>query len=81
MRRIYNIYVEEAGEAEAMYVEHDDDGFKLIGYWFMNDATWRGEYFDGFMEELGITVEYPKGALEKKLKALFKKQLKKDGVL
>ncbi len=59
MKTIYHVYYEgyedglpETGEIEGMI---DSDG-NLLGAWAANDGTWRGEYFDGFMEKLGIEV-------------------------
>lgn len=53
MRTLYIAYTEEVGEAEAMF---DADG-TILGMWACNDATWRNEYFSGFMEALGYKVE------------------------
>jgi hypothetical protein len=33
-----------------------DQNGKLLDYWHDNDATWRDEYFAGFMKALGIKV-------------------------
>lgn len=62
MRTIYHAYSDEYGECEAMF---DKDG-TMIGYWHGNDATWRNEYFSGFMRELGFQVENaPEWIIEK----------------
>lgn len=41
------------GEVEGVF----DDKGKLMDAWCCNDASWRGEYMNGFMEKLGITVK------------------------
>lgn len=51
-RTIYHLYVDDH-EVEGMF----DEGGNLLGAWFLNDAHWRHEYMDGFMEALGITVK------------------------
>ena len=45
---------DELYEAQAVF----DEKGRLLGAWFCNDANWRSEYFDGFMAELGIVVDY-----------------------
>ena len=54
----------DSPEYEGMF---DEEG-TLIDYWHCNDATWRGEYFDGFMEKIGVEIIYraPRN-LEKKM--------------
>jgi hypothetical protein len=37
-----------------------------------NDATWRYEYFDGFMRALGIEVKDPPKRMRKKLEKRLK---------
>jgi hypothetical protein len=37
----------------------------LLDFWHDNDATWRDEYFAGFMAKLGFTVGDPPKKLEK----------------
>lgn len=56
MRNIYFVDLEsdETGECQGMF---DEDG-NLLGMWASNDGNWRGEYFDGFLRELGIKVNY-----------------------
>jgi hypothetical protein len=69
MRVIKHVYTEEYGEIEGMF----DEGDHLISAWSCNDATWRNEYFDEFIKELGakvITSDDPK--LVKKLIKYFK---------
>ena len=62
MRTIYIICVEDVGEVEGAF----DDKGELLDTWCNNDATWRHEYFEGFMNELGITVgDPPEELLEK----------------
>lgn len=54
MKTIYIIYSEgEAGECDIVF----DSNLKVIDGWSCNDATWRGEYFDGLMKQLGIIVK------------------------
>ena len=53
MKTVYIVYREDNGEYEAVATE---DG-KIIGLWACNDATWRHEYFNGFMQLLGFTVK------------------------
>lgn len=52
MRAIRHVYTEEYGEIEGMFDEDDH----LISAWSCNDATWRHEYFEEFMEELGVKI-------------------------
>lgn len=66
MRIIKHVYVESCGEIEGFF----NDKGELLESWSCNDATWRGEYFDGLFLTLGIKIEYPKG---KELKELKKK--------
>lgn len=55
MKIIYfSDYEGDLGEAQAMI---DEDGV-ILDYWWSNDGQWRGEYFDGFLRELGIKVDY-----------------------
>lgn len=55
MKTIYfSDYEGDLGEAQAML---DEDG-TVLDYWYSNDGNWRGEYFDGFLRELGIKVDY-----------------------
>lgn len=65
MKNIYRFYSEKYGEVEGMF---EEDG-KMIDCWSCNDATWRSEYFNGFMKKLGINVlrlpeKFEKKALE-----------------
>lgn len=68
MKTIYIHYVcdEDIGECQGMF----DDAGKLLDGWSCNDGDWRGEYFDGFMEKIGIKV--------KELPAKFKKDALKQ---
>lgn len=50
--KLFHVYDEEAGEIEGMF---DSEG-NLLGAWSCNDATWRGEYFGGFIQKLGFKV-------------------------
>lgn len=55
MKTIYFCdYEGDLGEAQAMF---DEDG-TILDYWYSNDGNWRGEYFDGFLRQLGIKVDY-----------------------
>lgn len=51
-KKIIIVRVEDPFECEGVFHEG-----KLIGSWSTNDAAWR-EYFDEFMEKLGIEVSY-----------------------
>lgn len=63
MKTIYLAYSDTYGEdVEGMY---DADG-NLLDLWACNDASWRGEYFDTFMEALGIKVKPAGKSLLKK---------------
>ena len=44
------VYTERVGEVEGVF---DDEG-NLLDFWCCNDATWRNEYFSGFMATLGF---------------------------
>lgn len=46
----------ELGESEGMFLVNSETSIRLLGCWASNDANWRGEYFDGFMQELGFEV-------------------------
>ena len=62
---IYSVRCEDDyGEYEGMI---DEDG-NILDIWSNNDATWRDEYFNGFMAELGITVKSGTAAHRKILK-------------
>lgn len=52
MTIIYIIYTERYGENDLVF----DSKFKCIDGWSCNDATWRGEYFNGMMKKLGVEV-------------------------
>jgi hypothetical protein len=57
MKKLFIMYCEDdRGEYELWFNDND----VLIGGYFCNDAQWRGEYFDGMMEDLGIDVHYSK---------------------
>jgi hypothetical protein len=54
--KIYFVYAcdeDGSGEVEGMFSE---DG-TLLGSWACNDGQWRSEYFNHFMNKLGINVE------------------------
>jgi hypothetical protein len=49
--------------------DDDTEGFvtpegKVLGAWHPNDATWRNEYFRGFMSELGIEVKIGRAGMK-----------------
>ena len=51
-----------------------DENHNILGVWHENDAQWRGEYFNNFMEKLGIEVSSMKGnnsTIEKNLNDMF----------
>ena len=54
MKTIYHVYSDRDGEIEGMFDAEEN----LLDWWCCNDGMWRGEYFDGFLEALGIAVEY-----------------------
>ena len=76
MKKLYFIFSGgECGEVDGVFDENEN----IIGYWFCNDATWRNEYFSGFMKSLGFEciAELPakdRTRLEKKLLTKLKKE-------
>lgn len=68
MKTAYFFYTEKFGENEGVF----DETGKLIDCWSCNDANWRDEYFNGFMEKLGIKMQ----RLPKKFEAKAIKQIK-----
>lgn len=50
---IYFFYSECFGEVEGMF----DTNGNMLDCWMCNDATWRNEYFSGFMSKLGYTIK------------------------
>ena len=34
------------------------DGDILVDAWNTNDAIWHGEYYDSFLEKMGLKIEY-----------------------
>lgn len=67
MKIIYNVYAGDEYEAEGMF---DENGI-LLDAWVLNDASWRGEYFDGFMAKCGVVVKSKK-ATEKDIELIKK---------
>lgn len=53
MRTLYLAFTENVGETEGMF---DSDG-TLLDFWSCNDACYRSEYFNPFMNKLGYNVE------------------------
>jgi hypothetical protein len=72
-RRIIHAYCDEEGECEGMF---DYDTKELLDLWSCNDATWRTEYFGGFMEKLGIKEMFVDSAEYKKFHDLLLKAAK-----
>jgi len=67
MKIIYEFYSEKYGEVGGMF---DADG-NLLDCWVLNDADWRGEYFNGFMKKIGVeVVRLPKKFEKKALKQI-----------
>lgn len=65
MKIVYYFSSDKPFECEAMF----DEKGKLLGCWSCNDANWRNEFFDDFLEKLGIEVlplpkKYRKKAIE-----------------
>lgn len=54
MKITHLLVCDDDGEMEGMF---DDKGV-LLGGWSMNDAHWRGEYMNGFIEALGHEVVF-----------------------
>jgi len=52
MQKIQIVYTDNPSEIEAVFI----DG-KIVAAWYLSDASWRGEYFNGFMGKLGIEVD------------------------
>ena len=68
MRTIRHVILED-DDYEGMF----DEAGNLLGAWHANDGNWRGEYFDGFLKELGITVKYSDNrVLKSKLRRNFR---------
>lgn len=54
MKTIYIIFSEgKAGECQIVF----NDKLKVMDGWSCNDATWRGEYFNGLLEDFGVKVK------------------------
>lgn len=71
--KIYHIYDEgddeNYGETEGMFSEEGE----LLGGWCLNDAHWRGEYMNGFLQSLNIEVVKDSGRNTAKRKAMLQK--------
>lgn len=48
------MYCEDNGEYELWF----DENKECVGGYFCNDATWRGEYFNGIFKSVGIKIDY-----------------------
>lgn len=69
--KIYHIgYEGDHGEIEGMF----NEGGEILGCWSRNDGNWRSEYFDGFIESLGHTIDYDAWKNKKK----FHKQCQQE---
>jgi hypothetical protein len=68
MKEITIVYVCDGivGEAQGVF----DKNNKLIGAWSCNDGDWRGEYFNPFMEKLGIKVNDGEEATQNQLQQI-----------
>ena len=74
MKKIYHIYTEENGEMEWFF----DEDYKVITYWWINDATWRSEYMGGLLEHCGAeVVDVDEHDKKHPAVKVFKKELKK----
>ena len=51
-KEIKKLYLMHYDWVEAIFDEND----KCIGSWSVEDAEWRGEYFNPFMKELGYEI-------------------------
>lgn len=51
---------DETGEVEGVF---DATTGKLIHWWACNDAMWRSEYFDPFLEAIGCKIVKPTRAM------------------
>lgn len=60
MQVIYHLY-DGKYEIEGMFSQQGN----IIGCWSLNDACWRNEYFEGFLNELGYQVSKPPKHLKK----------------
>ena len=52
-RKIYYVSYFEDFEAEGFI---DPANGEVLGAWHCNDGVWRPEYFNGFLEALGVEV-------------------------
>ena len=68
MKKIYLVNI-KSPEAQGMF----DDTGNIIDHWYMNDANWRGDYFNEMMFKLGIEVLKPDEKMFKKLSTKLKK--------
>jgi len=77
MKTIYFIYSEgECGEVNGVFDAEEN----ILGYWSCNDATWRNEYFSGFMAKLKIKcVEDMPDKLQQHLEKKLIAHMKKEG--
>jgi hypothetical protein len=66
MKTIYIVRVNDY-ECQAVFDEYS----KMLDCWSLNDANWRGEYFNYFMERLDIIVK-PRNATEQERKQIAK---------
>lgn len=65
---LYSVEDDDLGEAQGMFLE---DG-TLLGAWLRDDADWRSEYLDPFMQKLDFKIRAPKKDERTKLLQLMK---------
>lgn len=71
--RIYIIYSEgSAGEVEGAF----DFCGNLLDFWSCNDASFRTEYFRGFLEKLGVEIVRPTEKQRENLERILEKAAK-----
>jgi hypothetical protein len=69
IKTIYYVGYCDEWEAEGFF----DENGNILAAWHGNEGNWRGEYFDGIFESLGIDVDYSKSNDKE-----FVDKLKKD---
>lgn len=70
MKKLFIMYCEDDGEYELWF----DENKECVGGYYCNDATWRGEYYDGIFESVGVEIgylPYNKNLAKKARKQLF----------
>lgn len=51
-KKLYFLYIDDPYEYQGMF----DDNHVLVGYWSLDDADWRHEYFSGAFAEIGVEI-------------------------